>query len=234
MRLRWCAGGQQQSTARAVELASAPTALVTRGRPAARPCPPAITSPLAAGRLYPYPRTHCKVEKRVSASALLRASEPVRLVPVGLLVALVRDHHQPAPPTARAALRVLLQPGPGKVAIRSPFVRWPHVVARRHASALSRPGARFQRQACSGIWCRPRLCRGPELLPRHTAVTLRLRWEKAWTVTGLIRNLPRALRPLAHETVVTPRTDLTLWPSWEPSPPDANLVVLAGRATHVP
>src|SRR6266498_5683125 len=27
----------------------------------------------------------------------------------------------------------------------------------------SRPGARFKRQAWSDIWCRPRLCRGPDL-----------------------------------------------------------------------
>jgi hypothetical protein len=41
----------------------------------------------------------------LSALALLRASEPARLVPAGLLLALVRDHHQPAPAAARAALR---------------------------------------------------------------------------------------------------------------------------------
>src|SRR5215203_4769866 len=32
----------------------------------------------------------------------------------------------------------------------------------------------------------------------------------------------------------SPRTGLTLRPSWEPSPPGASVVVLAGRATHVP
>ena len=34
-------------------------------------------------------------------------------------------------------------------------------MAQHHAPALVQAGARFQRQACSGIWCRPRLCRGP-------------------------------------------------------------------------
>jgi len=34
-------------------------------------------------------------------------------------------------------------------------------VARRHATALVQAGSHIQRQACSGIWCRPRLCRGP-------------------------------------------------------------------------
>jgi hypothetical protein len=32
----------------------------------------------------------------------------------------------------------------------------------------------------------------------------------------------------------SPRTGLTRWPSWEPSPPGASDVVLTGRATHVP
>ncbi len=32
----------------------------------------------------------------------------------------------------------------------------------------------------------------------------------------------------------TPRTGLTLRPSWEPSPPRANVVLLGNRATHVP
>jgi hypothetical protein len=32
----------------------------------------------------------------------------------------------------------------------------------------------------------------------------------------------------------SPRTGLTLGPSWEPSPPGGSIVVLAGRATHVP
>src|SRR6266498_4379354 len=31
----------------------------------------------------------------------------------------------------------------------------------------SRPGARFKRQAWSDIWCRPRLCRGPDQPPRY-------------------------------------------------------------------
>src|SRR6266545_6093417 len=34
----------------------------------------------------------------------------------------------------------------------------------------SMPGARFQQQACSGIWCRPRLCRSPDRSPRSTGV----------------------------------------------------------------
>src|SRR6266566_10174129 len=34
---------------------------------------------------------------------------------------------------------------------------WPDATRPRWC----RPGARFQGQACSGIWCRPRLCRGP-------------------------------------------------------------------------
>src|SRR6266542_3906807 len=32
----------------------------------------------------------------------------------------------------------------------------------------SRPGARFKRQAWSDIWCRPRLCRGPEVWGTRT------------------------------------------------------------------
>jgi hypothetical protein len=38
---------------------------------------------------------------------------------------------------------------------------------------------------------------------------------------------------LAHEAVVTADRP-TLGSSWEPSPPGASLVVLAGRATRVP
>src|SRR5215207_9320793 len=45
--------------------------------------------------------------------------------------------------------------------------------------------------------------------------------------------LPRRLRGLPTRQS-SPRTGLTLGPSWEPSPPGASLVVLAGRATHVP
>jgi hypothetical protein len=45
--------------------------------------------------------------------------------------------------------------------------------------------------------------------------------------------LPRALRTLAHEPR-SPRTGLTLWAGWEPSPPDASVAVLASRATGVP
>jgi hypothetical protein len=45
--------------------------------------------------------------------------------------------------------------------------------------------------------------------------------------------LPRALRALAHEAVVTvdePRPPVER----EPSPPGRNIVVLVGRATYVP
>ena len=57
-------------------------------------------------------------------------------------------------------LRPGIPQGPGKVAIR-PHCAMLHVVARRHATALVRAGARLQRQGCSGVGGRPRPCRDP-------------------------------------------------------------------------
>jgi hypothetical protein len=51
--------------------------------------------------------------------------------------------------------------GPGKVAIRPHLSDDPTSWPGATRPAWGRPGGRFQRQACSGIWCRPRLCRGP-------------------------------------------------------------------------
>jgi hypothetical protein len=54
---------------------------------------------------------------------------------------------------------------PGRVAIRPSLsddpTSWPGATRPR----WSRPGASFQRPACSGIWCRPLLCRGPATRP---------------------------------------------------------------------
>ena len=52
-------------------------------------------------------------------------------------------------------------------------------------------------------------------------------------VEGLVTGLPRALRALANKAVVT-RDGPHPWAELEPSPPGASVVVLAGRATHVP
>jgi hypothetical protein len=73
-----------------------------------------------------------------------------------------------------------------------------------------------------------------ELLLRHTAVDLRLRWEKAWTGYWLDTQPAASPSACCPRDGGYPRTGLTVWPSWEPSPPDASLVVLAGRATRVP
>jgi hypothetical protein len=54
-----------------------------------------------------------------------------------------------------------------------------------------------------------------------------------FTRTRRYEQPPRALRALARDAVVAGDRP-TLWPSWEPSPPGTNVVVLAGRATHVP
>ena len=57
--------------------------------------------------------------------------------------------------------------------------------------------------------------------------------EVAWGRVQVPIRLPRALRALAHEAVVTedgPRPLREL----KPLPPGASLVVLAGRATRVP
>lgn len=52
-------------------------------------------------------------------------------------------------------------------------------------------------------------------------------------VAGLMSDLPPALRALGSDAVVT-EDGLSLWPSWEPSPPPVSDVGLAGRATRVP
>jgi hypothetical protein len=44
-----------------------------------------------------------------------------------------------------------------------PIVRWPHAWPGATRPRWSRPGARLQRQACSDIRCRSRLCWGPAL-----------------------------------------------------------------------
>jgi len=56
--------------------------------------------------------------------------------------------------------------GPGKVGIRR-RLSVDHGVAQRYATALAKPDATFPLQACSGILCRPRVCRGPG--SRHDA-----------------------------------------------------------------
>jgi hypothetical protein len=58
---------------------------------------------------------------------------------------------------------------------------------------------------------------------------------RAWAEEGfqVPRRLPRALWALAHQAVIS-ENGVTLWASWEPSPPGASIVVLAGRATRVP
>ena len=72
------------------------------------------------------------------------------------------------------------------------------------------------------------------LLLRHTTADGRPRDEKglerlrAWCP---ICREPSGLLPTRQWS---PRTGLTLRPSWEPSPLGASIVVLAGRATRVP
>jgi hypothetical protein len=57
--------------------------------------------------------------------------------------------------------------------------------------------------------------------------------RRAWTVEGLVSDLPRVLRTLGHGSVVTEDGPHPL-AEQEPLPPGESVVVLAGRATRVP
>jgi hypothetical protein len=96
-----------------------------------------------------------------------------------------------------------------------------------------RAGSAFERQTADngGHQRSPRIHRNrnsvhlqhPDLVRRRQA-----RWS-----SSLPTRLPRALGLLPTGRW-SPRTGLTLRSSWEPSPPRASVVGLAGRATHVP
>src|SRR5215218_811103 len=70
---------------------------LTGGQPASNPRPPAVRLPR------------------------LRGPEPTRLVPVGLLLARIRDHHKPAPAASHAAVGLLGKRRAVAVALRAPL-----------------------------------------------------------------------------------------------------------------
>jgi len=89
--------------------------------------------------------------------------------------------------------QVGVNPGPRQSRDSSLFVRWPTSWPGASLPRWSRPGARFQQQACSDIWCISRLCRGPggepaagspaaPAQPGSTGLVRLLRAQRACTV----------------------------------------------------
>ncbi len=64
--------------------------------------------------------------------------------------------------------RIPPRQGPGKVAIRPLFVRWPHVVARRHATALVQAGSQIPATGKFGHLVQTATLPGP-WIPAHRA-----------------------------------------------------------------